>query len=239
MKPKRMLSQLVLGKTHTRDRTPTYALQKRFHNIIAIWNNDHHDDVGIEKLVRLLLALSQFLFPGIYVKHFFGRMGSAVQYLGMDLYVLLKVGFPLYLLYNRIYDAEFLLIIVFWLMLETVLYVPTLIFASDIISRPSSYRRSMMLLFFNYFEIIFAFAFIYANGDYLNLPFKQWYDPIYFSFTTLATIGFGDYFPVTGMGKLLVCSQAIIFLAFVVLFINFFSNRMENKGYFESQKKEQ
>ena len=122
-------------------------------------------------------------------------------------------------------------------MAETILYVPSLIFASDIIASPSSYHRSILLLFLNYFEILFAFAIIYSHGKYLNIPFNNWYDPIYFSFVTLATIGYGDYHPVTGIGKFLVCSQSFIFLAFVVLFINYFSNRVESKGYFDPENK--
>ncbi len=234
---RKMLKKMVLGDFKSRSYEPTLAIHKRINNIKAIWNNDHHDDVGIEKIFRLFLACSQFLFPGIYIKHIFGRKGLQIQYLAMDIYVLLKVFFPLYILYHQLINNQILLIMVTWLMIETILYVPTLIFASDIIARPSSYRRSMLLLFFNYFEIIFTFAIIYGHGNYLNQPFQLWYDPIYFSFTTLATIGFGDYYPVTAMGKFLVCSQSLIFLAFVVLFINFFSNRVESKGYFEHPKK--
>jgi len=230
---RKILKKMVLGDLKSRSYVHTYAIHKRIKNIKAIWNNEHNDDVGIEKIFRLFLASSQFLFPGIYIKHFFGRWGAQIQDLAMDMYILLKVFFPFFLLYNGYLGGHYLLIIVIWIMIETVLYVPALIFASDIIARPSSYRRSMLLLFFNYFEIILAFAVIYGHGNYLNQPFKQWYDPIYFSFTTLGTIGFGDFYPVTGIGKFLVCSQSLIFLAFVVLFINFFSNRIESKGYFE------
>lgn len=235
---RKILKKMVLGDIKSRSYQHTHAISKRINNIKAIWNNDHHDDVGIEKVFRLFLSCSQFLFPGIYVKHFFGRRGAQIQDLAMDLYVLTKVFFPFCLLYNQFLNNHFVLILVLWLMIETILYVPTLIFASDIIARPSSYRRSMLLLFFNYFEIILAYAVIYGHGNYLNHPFTTWYDPIYFSFTTLATIGFGDFVPVTGTGKLLVCTQSLIFLAFVVLFINFFSNRVESKGYFEHPSKE-
>jgi hypothetical protein len=36
---------------------------KRILNIKAIWNNDHQDDNGIEKIVRLFLSSSQLFFP--------------------------------------------------------------------------------------------------------------------------------------------------------------------------------
>ena len=218
---KRFLTKLVIGERKMLGE-PTGTIEKRINNIRAIWNNDHQDDVGIEKIFRLFLATSQFLFPGIYIKHFFGKRGSQIQDFAMDIYILMKVLFPFLLLYFGLTDNQIFIDLVIWLMAETIFYVPSLIFASDTISSPSSYRRSVLLLFFNYLEIIFAFAVIYAHGQYLNKPFVNWYDSVYFSFITLATIGFGDYYPVTGFGKFLVCVQAFIFLSFVVLFINFF-----------------
>ncbi len=234
---KKVLKKLLLGDKERGPRIATGTIDKRIKNIKVIWNNDHHDDIGIEKIFRLFLAASQFLFPGIYIKHFFGKKGSDIQDLAVDGYVLLKVIFPLTLLYFNWLPIPIALFLIVGFMSETLLYVPTLIFASDFFARPSSYRRSMLMLFLNYFEIAFGFGFIYTTGLYLNQPFGTWYDPIYFSITTLGTIGFGDFYPVTGIGKFLVCTQSIVFLAFVVLFINFFSNRVESKGYFGHENK--
>jgi hypothetical protein len=233
---KKYIKKLILGKPSPDSSKIAGAIQKRVQNIKAIWNNDHQDDVGIEKIFRLFLATSQFIFPGIYIKHFLGKYGSQIQDLSMDFYITLKVFFPFYILYSNNYNNPIFLGIIIWFIIETILYVPTLIFASDIIARPSSYRRSMLLLFFNYLEIAFSFGVLYSQGNYLNNRFENWYDPIYFSFISLGSIGFGDYYPVTGTGKFLVVIQSMIFLAFVVLFLNFFSNKVENKGYFDDSK---
>jgi hypothetical protein len=232
---KHILKKLVLGKPTFDNAIEVGAIKKRKQNIKAIWNNDHQDDVGIEKVFRLFLAASQFLFPGIYIKNIAGKRGSQIQDLTMDFYITLKVLFPIFILYQQYTDILSLTVILVWLLVETILYVPTLIFASDIIARPSSYRRSMLLLLFNYFEIAFSFGVLYSQGNYLNQPFQNWYDAIYFSFVTLGSIGYGDYYPVTGLGKFLVALQSVIFLAFVVLFLNFFSNKVENKGYFDEK----
>ncbi len=234
---RRIIKKLVLGDKSVNN-TPSGSIKKRINNIKAIWNNDHNDDVGIEKIFRLFLASSQFLFPGIYIKHIFGKKGSQFQDLAMDAYILVKVFLPFFIVYYQLTSNHIVTGFIIWLMMETMLYVPSLIFASDTISSPSSYRRSMLLLFLNYFEIIFAFAVIYAHGNYLNHPFQYWYDPIYFSFIALATIGFGDFYPITGIGKLLVCVQSLIFISFVVLFINYFSNKVESKGYFNPSNKD-
>jgi len=225
----------MLGKPVENERLGPGTLEKRVRNIKAIWNNVHHDDIGIEKLIRLFLAMSQFLFAGSYIKQLFSKQGIAMQDLVTEFFVILKMCLPIFILYNHLQGNDVLFYLLMWFLLETMLYVPTLIFASDIFSQPRSYRRSMLLLFFNYMEIIFSFGVIYSRGHYLNRSFEHWYDPIYFSFITSATVGYGDYVPISGTGKLLVCVQSIVFLAFIVLFINFFSDKVEKKGYFDEQ----
>ena len=92
--------------------------------------------------------------------------------------------------------------------------------------------------FFNYLEIVFAYAVIYASGNYLNQAFTHWFDAVYFSIITSSSIGYGDFYPVTTFGRFLVSSQALLFLFFVVLFLNFFSTKIKSKGYFDHENKE-
>lgn len=228
------LKKLALGSYPST--TPISAIGTRIKNIKAIWNNEHDNDMGIEKLFRLVLAASPFIFLGLYIKEFAGKKGRAYQDLALDAFVLVKVAFPLLILANGLQTIRILFVIVVWFMTETVLYVPTLIFASDSLSRPRSYRRSMLLLFFNYLEIIFDFAVIYSVGSFFNKPFQSWTDPIYFSFITSASIGYGDFFPVTPHGKLIVSCHSVVFLIFVVVFLNFFSSKMQSTGYFDDTK---
>ncbi len=159
--------------------------------------------------------------------------GYEYRDLALDFYVLLKVTFPLFILIYQWQHNNFIIGIMLYVLLETVLYIPTLIFASDIFSKPRSYKRSMLLLFLNYIEIIFSFGVLYSCGNYLNKPFNHWFDAIYFSTINSASIGYGDYFPVTTIGKVLATAQAFLFLFFVVLFLNFFTGKIKVKGYFD------
>jgi len=230
---KRFLKKLIFGKNPSSEISARSVIDKRIHNIRSIWNNEQEEDIGIEKLLRLFLGFSQFLFPGIYIKHFIGGRRLLYQEITVDLYVLFKIAFAFGIIYNGRQDNDILVWIVIFFMAETLLHIPTLIFASDIFSRPRSYRRSMLLLFFNYIEIVLAFAVLYSSGDYLNQAFKHWFDPIYFSFISGATVGFGDFYPITPIGKMLVSFQVVIFIIFAALFLNFFSNKVESKGYFD------
>ena len=232
---RKTVRKLFLGKSTNGMQSECNPIQKRIQNIQSIWNNDHQDDNGIEKIFRLLLSSSQLLFPGIYIKYFSSKKGIEYQDLAIDSYILLKVTFPIVILMNQWYTSQWIIVLMTYLFLETIFYIPTLIFASDLFSRPRSYRRSMLLLFFNYLEIVFAYAVFYSCGNYLNKPFQHWFDAVYFSIITSSSIGYGDFHPVMTMGKFLVSTQALLFLFFIVLFLNFFSTKVKSKGYFDHE----
>jgi hypothetical protein len=216
-----------------KDKPRVDPIQKRILNIQSIWNNDHQDDNGIEKMIRLFLSISQFIFPGVYIKYILYKTKFEWQDLAMDIYILAKLLFPFFVLLNQWQHITVLIALIVYFLAETILYIPTLIFASDMLSKPRSYNRSMLLLFFNYIEIIVAFGVLYSCGNNMNIAFITWYDPIYFSIVTSSSIGFGDYYPVTTFAKILVSIQALFFFTFVVLFLNFFSAKMKSKGYFD------
>jgi hypothetical protein len=225
--------KLLLGNV-AKNYNPKYnPIQKRILNIKSIWNNDHQEDNGIEKIVRLFLSSTQLIFPGIYIKYLASKKGYEYEDLAMDLYVLAKVIFPILILTHHLQYEPYIIYILIYIVLETVFYIPTLIFASDLFSRPRSYKRSMLLLFFNYIEIVVSFAVLYTLGDNMNKPFEHWFDSIYFSVISSSSIGYGDYYPITTFGKVLVSLQAMFFLSFVILFLNFFSTKIKSKGYFD------
>jgi hypothetical protein len=232
---KQFFKKLLLGKVSMKDKPRVDPIQKRILNIQSIWNNDHQDDNGIEKMIRLFLSISQFIFPGVYIKYILYKTKFEWQDLAMDIYILAKLLFPFFVLLNQWQHITVLIALIVYFLVETILYIPTLIFASDMLSKPRSYNRSMLLLFFNYIEIIVAFGVLYSCGNNMNIAFITWYDPIYFSIVTSSSIGFGDYYPVTTFAKILVSIQALFFFTFVVLFLNFFSAKMKSKGYFDHE----
>ena len=95
---KTILRKLLLGNASRLPRPDYNPLEKRIQNIKAIWNNNHQDDNGIEKIVRLFLSSSQLLFPGVYIKYLANLIGYEYRDLALDFYILLKVTFPLLIL---------------------------------------------------------------------------------------------------------------------------------------------
>lgn len=196
-------------------------IEKRIRNVKSIWNNEHADDIGIEKLLRLILAFSQFIFPGLYLKHFIADKNKHRRDLVVDFWVLLKTIFPIAGVYWGWYEQGWFLGLLIWFMAETILYLPMVIFASDLLSKTSSHKRSMLLLFLNYLEINFGFATLFFIFQGFNLPLITWLDAVYFSFITAGTIGYGDLHPTKSFTKILVIFQTLIFFSFFVIFINY------------------
>jgi hypothetical protein len=229
---RRQIQKIIIGRGHSAGEERRSSIRGRWENVQAIWNNTYEEDAGLEKIVRLLLAMSQFLYPGLYIRQLFWRKGQLIQDFAIEVYVLLKATFPLLVLYLGWEQHSVAYFIVVWLMLETLMYIPTLIFASDTFSSPRSFRRSKILLFLNYWEVALGFAVMHAAGQYMNLPFTHWFDPVYVSFVITSTIGFGEYYPITPFGKLVIVLQSLFYLSYIVLFISIF-NMGGVKGYFK------
>lgn len=85
----------------------------------------------------------------------------------------------------------------------------------------SGIRRSIVLLFHNYIEILFWFACIYLlrpqyfdyGEDLKNLvatPLEQTIRSLYFSVVTMTTLGYGDIKPAEDIGRVIVSIQTLI-----------------------------
>lgn len=225
----RFFSKFFLGDSECAEDIKETALYRRVENVKLIWN---YQDYGIERVVRLILALSQFIFPGTYIRQFFGRKSSVNRDVSMELFIIFKFVYALLYVKLGLFQYNICTLILVWFFLETILYIPTLVFASDYLKRPRSYTRSMILFFLNYIEISVCYAGFYSASHGFNKEFPRWFDSIYYSFVTGSTTGYGDYFPVTATSEFLVVSQTIVFLIFIALFFNIFSSRLEIKGYF-------
>jgi hypothetical protein len=220
--------KLLFGRPEDNAQSAYSVIRRQRLNLYKVWNNETHNDIGLEKIFRLFLIVQQFLYPGIYIRNHFGRRGSTYRKLAIEFYVLLKISFPLVSLFSGWYSNIIIQAITGYLLSETIFYVATLFFASEIFDEPRSSKRSILLLFLNYIEITFDFAVIYGGLGLLEGKAHSRLDFVYFSFMTSSTIGFGDIYPTTGAGKYVVIVHSIIFLFFIVLFLNFFT-RVEGR----------
>lgn len=232
------IKTLFLGQENSRPvNTLRPAIKNQCLNVKRIWKNTHYKDFGLERIIRLILALLLFIFPGLYIRHFSGKMGLLSRKLWIELYVIFKFILPIVFFKLDLTNELFVTIVCGYMALETIVYLASLIFLSNEFAGPISHRRSILTLFINYVEVCLNYAVIYSYcnitiENFFNKPLTTDVQSIYFSFVTSATVGYGDITPIDSFGQCLVISQIILFLVFVVLFINFFAAKVQESTYY-------
>ena len=71
-----------------------------------------------------------------------------------------------------------------------------------------------------------VYGWLYGRMSKDAFGFENAIDPYYFSFTTMATVGYGDFSPKTPAAKALVMSQQAVLMTGVIVLM---SNRLTNK----------
>jgi hypothetical protein len=64
--------------------------------------------------------------------------------------------------------------------------------------------------------VALAYGFLYSRMDPKEFGFQSPVDPYYFAFTTMSTVGYGDFSPKTDRAKMLVMSQQGILIGELV-----------------------
>ncbi|MGY3214020.1 hypothetical protein ACVW2L_003073 [Mucilaginibacter sp. HD30] len=229
---------LIAGQEHIRPKERLYpAIKNQKLNVCRIWKNKYHNDFGIERILRLLLSLSLFIFPGLYIRHVSGKYGLLTRKIWIEIYVIFKLFLPIAFLLFHLNNHWIYACIAGYMAWETVNYLACLIFLSNEFAEPISYKRSLISIFINYIEVALNYAVIYSVCNTLiNNFFKDKLisniQLVYFSFVTTATVGYGDIYPLHWFGQLLVISQTILFFLFVSLFFNFFSANIQRPTYY-------
>ncbi|NIJ52578.1 potassium channel family protein [Dyadobacter arcticus] len=230
---------LFLG-SYSVDRKLNPAFQNQVKNLNRLWRNETYKDFGIERLYRLFLTLFQFVSIGLYVRHVSGLFGLHARKMGVEVLVLSKLAFPIIVLSCNLTKQWLMPYLSAYLLIDTLIYLNYLIFCADLNTKPITYKRSLINLFYNYIEIALNFAVIYSYCNlniqcFFNRPLTNNFEAVYYSFITTATVGFGDIYPKTTFGQFLAVSQIVLFFTFVGLFFNFYASRVETGSYFNEE----
>jgi hypothetical protein len=193
-KMRKFLKKLFVGTMKNPHKYVHLAIENQWKNIHTIWSHETSPTFGIERLFRLFLALTAYLFPGIYIRHFSGKHGLLCRKLALDCFVTIKLLLPVAILKFHLQKYLFAQILVSYLGIETLLYILSLLFLSDIYKPPISNKRSYLMLVMNYVEICLDFAVLYG-GLGLVANASTSIDAVFFSFVTAFTVGYGDMVP--------------------------------------------
>ncbi|MDD4908081.1 MAG: ion channel [Candidatus Omnitrophica bacterium] len=220
-----LLSKLFINPGANDRENAGSAYRRQVKYLQAVWNDDTY---GLERLLRLFLCLVQFIYPILLIRQVFGRWGATSRKLAVEAYNVFKLIFPLLILSCGWYKIPFILVLVVYLLSETIFHILNLIFLSDVHLAAVSYHRSILLLFLHYAEVVLDFAAIYIGFDLLSEPLNP-VSAVYFSTVANTTVGFGDICAKGAVGQLVVISQLALCVVFVILFINYFSSRVNDE----------
>lgn len=198
--------------------------QSQIKKIVEVWEGKNDDDFGLLRLFRLLLVSLLMFFPGVLIDEIFKTKSYLTKKLVIEAYVVFKILFPLFVLKFGWFSNDLAFYGCIYLLIETYIYLFGKIFIVNQ-HQQSSNMRTLLLLTLNFLESGLTFAIIYLSGNYLNVNLVNALDAIYYSFVTSATIGYGDFYPVTDIGKKIVIIQIFCSVSFIVLFFNFFSGK--------------
>jgi hypothetical protein len=231
------LKTLFMGNEFVRSNERVHPeIKLQIINVYRVWRNKGYRDFGLERLIRLFLVSVQFVFPGLYIRHLGSKIGGFMgRRLATEMYILFKLSLPLLILISTVKANLFLGFLVSYLILETMLYLTSLIFLSFEFSPTISFRRSLITLFVNFMEISIGFAVVYLIGDqyftnFFSMKFDSSLHAVFFSFITSATVGYGDITPVHSIARILVLGQVVFSFIFIGLIFNFFASRAHERG---------
>ncbi|MBC7652893.1 MAG: two pore domain potassium channel family protein [Oligoflexus sp.] len=206
------------------EESPIGGYQLQLNKIAEVWDSDKYNDYGILRIFRLFIVTVLLFFPGVLIDEIFKSKGTLNRKLIVELYVVLKIIFPVLILCFGWYNNSFIIGLAVYLLLETYIYLFSKIFL-EVQHITGANIRTLLLLVLNYFESGLTFAAIYMGGNYLNMQMESAIEAVYFSFITSATVGYGDIHPGTNAGRILSMIQIFSSISFFVLFFNFFSGK--------------
>lgn len=255
MEWKKNIKKLLLGNASNKY-TPTEFYKKQIQNLKSIWNSStYKKDFGIERLFRIFLQLTAFLTPSGFVRYLTGTDNLLTRKLGIEVYGLCKIVLICICFKYDLTTNIFALIAIVILSIDTLHFLISRVFLTDVFREPISHERSLMMTLINYVEICLCFGFVYSylddsnfdvnnptftiNEKMPNIENKHLTDTqtIYFSFVTAATIGYGDISPRDSYTMKIIIVQILVSLFFVVVFISNIINKLGSETFYNKKKK--
>ena len=240
------IKQLFLGY---QEKEPyiTPALKKQKEQLKQMWIGKNYPDYGIERIVRLSCVLSNYLFPTLYIRHYFGeKKGWTGRKMAMDGYTLFNLLIPVLALIFNWHRSAWAFGIVTYFTAGTISYIINLVVLKPEYGQPSSYLRSIMCIFINFIQLVAYFGFAYqfigesafsATGESASLTFDSLH-AFYYSFVVSATLGFGDITPISTAAILVTILQSFLTILFMYLILTTFIAHIGKKTYYNDKQQE-
>lgn len=192
---------------------------------------------GIERLFLLAVCLGLLVMPAMIARGLGQIFGEHGRRIAMELYALAKPALLLGVLFSGNFSSPVWAGIAGIALLDLYISLFAMVFLQHFHTGRTSHGRSLLLLIVNFTESIVGFAVLY--GFTQSVAHQAHLDPtaitdpftlLYFSCVTAASVGYGDYLPTTGPGKLVAIFQILASMGFVfILLTSFVANTNERE----------
>jgi len=205
---------------------------KEYQLISNIWSGkfpEHYKKISLSVLEKVFMTVLIFIrsLSLVHIKEFFNsyKIRSEIS----EFYVLAWFVVLLCLLWYPLSSTAFLFVIVVYRLIDGLNYRLCIIFV-DRYKRDwglRSLNRSLLILMFNYCEVIIGFAVLYLatysigysnSNKIITTPMEA----LYFSTVTITTLGYGDMIPISPFGQKLALLEPLLGFILVVLVIGVF-----------------
>jgi len=191
---------------------------------------------GIEKWISRIIPLFRYISISFYISCIINcielkccKKNRNLANKFIDLYIILKILFVIFLLFIQILPCSN--IYIFYLLIETLTILIEVFLITDYTKPPVSIKRSILILFINFQEMVLYFAVLYLYYNAIE-NIKCSLQAIYFSYSVAMTLGFGDFNAQhSKSGKILVIIQLIITSIFIFMLFSYFLSRYKEKNH--------
>ncbi len=89
----------------------------------------------------------------------------------------------------------------------------------DILNDTKKHFRLTMLKVYTIIIFIFSFIYYFLGSNHISIKEDSYIDCLYFSVTIISTVGFGDIYPITNLGKFVVTIEEIITIVLIGILV--------------------
>jgi hypothetical protein len=182
-----------------------------------VWNSE---SFGLYRLMRLTLCIAPFAFPMLWITQALRKANTNLIHISSDVYIVLRAGILAGILFCSATQSLPATLITSYFLLDLLMYVSAIVFLADVYGPPISAHRTLLLILFNYGEVILVFASLHRQWGGLNIEHLCPIQAFYFSMVTATTLGYGDISPATSSAQLRVVAQLVVSIVFVSVFLS-------------------
>lgn len=216
-----------------------YDKWKQLAYMYEIWRYDaeRRNYFTITMFVRWILIGCRFLFfPSLIVRHMSGKRGWRFQKEVIEIETIIKMLIPIICIalvqvidQRWMEENRWLLMvasgIIVYIMTDTITYLLLLIFLADIQGPSTNQLRTLILLVFNYLEMIAGIAFLYYMALWKRITFWEALD---YSILGREPLNIEKY---TGTLRMIEYSRTAIEFLFMVLSFAFFISHLKQRKF--------